>query len=160
MDAWPVVSYMGKINSTSDMLILQWINHTHNYMCYWLPFQYSDRADSRFALSQWETSLQSNAVSHWQGTNLESALSETWWRHDMEMITTLTWWCCDMKTISTLLVCLWGEPPVTSGFPSQRDSNTSFGVFCDINPNKLLSTQSSCHFLTPWPSCDVIVMLC
>ena len=26
------------------------------------------------ALSQWETSLQSNAVSHWQGTNLESAL--------------------------------------------------------------------------------------
>ena len=32
------------------------------------------RADSRFAPSQWETSLQSNAVSHWLGTNLESAL--------------------------------------------------------------------------------------
>ena len=31
-------------------------------------------ADSRFAPSQWETSLQSNAVSHWLGTNLESAL--------------------------------------------------------------------------------------
>ena len=32
------------------------------------------RADSSFAPSQWETSLQSNAVSHWLGANLESAL--------------------------------------------------------------------------------------
>ena len=32
------------------------------------------RADSRLASSQWETSLQSNAVSHWLDTNLESAL--------------------------------------------------------------------------------------
>ena len=33
------------------------------------------RADSRLAPNQWETSLQSNAVSHWLGANLESALS-------------------------------------------------------------------------------------
>ena len=32
----------------------------------------SNRDDSRLALSQWETSLQSNAASHWPGTNLES----------------------------------------------------------------------------------------
>ena len=32
------------------------------------------RADSRLAPSQWETSLQSNAVSHWLGTNLEAAI--------------------------------------------------------------------------------------
>ena len=32
------------------------------------------RADSRLAPSQWETLLQSNAVSHWLGTNLELAL--------------------------------------------------------------------------------------
>ena len=32
------------------------------------------RSDSRFAPSQWETSLQSNTVSHWLGANLESAL--------------------------------------------------------------------------------------
>ena len=32
------------------------------------------RVDSRFAPSQWETSLQTNAVSHWLGANLESAL--------------------------------------------------------------------------------------
>ena len=44
------------------------------------PFQGSPsgtckfRADSRFAPIQWETSLQSNAVSRWLGTSLESAL--------------------------------------------------------------------------------------
>ena len=32
------------------------------------------RAESRFALSQWEVSLQSNAVSHRLGANIESAL--------------------------------------------------------------------------------------
>ena len=32
------------------------------------------RADSRLAPSQWETSLQGNAVSHWLGAKLESAL--------------------------------------------------------------------------------------
>ena len=36
-----------------------------------LPTRY--RADSRFAPSQWETSLQSNAISHWLDTNLGSA---------------------------------------------------------------------------------------
>ena len=35
------------------------------------------RADSRLASCQWETSLQSNAVSHWLGANLESALLYT-----------------------------------------------------------------------------------
>ena len=32
------------------------------------------RADSRLTPSQWETSLQSNAVSHWLGAKLESVL--------------------------------------------------------------------------------------
>ena len=32
------------------------------------------RADSRLAPSQWETSLQSNVISHWLGANLESVL--------------------------------------------------------------------------------------
>ena len=35
--------------------------------------------DSRLAPSQWETSLQSNAVSHWLGANLESALCYGQW---------------------------------------------------------------------------------
>ena len=37
-------------------------------------FEMECRADSRIALNQWETSLQSNAVSHWLGANLESAM--------------------------------------------------------------------------------------
>ena len=37
-------------------------------------FHVRTRAGSRLAPSQWETSLQSNAVSHWLGANLESAL--------------------------------------------------------------------------------------
>ena len=35
---------------------------------------YIIRADSRSPPSQWEMSLQSNAVSHWLGANLESAM--------------------------------------------------------------------------------------
>ena len=35
------------------------------------------RTDSRLAPSQWETSLQSNTVSHWQDTNLELVLKYT-----------------------------------------------------------------------------------
>ena len=35
-------------------------------------FNQVNMADSRFALSQWETSLQSNTVSHWLRANLES----------------------------------------------------------------------------------------
>ena len=38
-----------------------------------------NRADSRLAPSQWETSLQSNAVSHWLGANLESALNNDYY---------------------------------------------------------------------------------
>ena len=35
-----------------------------------------DKADSRFAPSQWETPLESNSVSHWLGAHSESALHE------------------------------------------------------------------------------------
>ena len=50
-----------------------WINdnHIHNIRCFYSFI----RADSSLAPSQWQTSLQSNAVSHWLGANLESCLS-------------------------------------------------------------------------------------
>ena len=44
---------------------------TYFYLYYYHHY-YS--ADSRFAPRQWETSLQSNGVSHWLGAYLESAL--------------------------------------------------------------------------------------
>ena len=37
-------------------------------------YTYADRADSRFAPSQWETALLCNDVSHWLGASPESAL--------------------------------------------------------------------------------------
>ena len=55
------------------------------------------RADSRLAPSQWETSLQSNAVSHWLGANLESALKHIpshisiWYKQVNENMMTYLW---------------------------------------------------------------------
>ena len=46
-------------------------------------------ADSRLAPSQWETSLQSNAVSHWLGANLESTLYYIYW--DSDCVLNLSW---------------------------------------------------------------------
>ena len=49
-----------------------------DYIEFWWQFYQNQlgvyRADSRLVSSQWETSLQSSAISHWLGTNLESAL--------------------------------------------------------------------------------------
>ena len=42
----------------------------------WIP---THRADSRFALSQWETALPCNDVSHWLGANLDSDLYTGHW---------------------------------------------------------------------------------
>ena len=50
-----------------------------SYFCRAIPSQMNmpqlegdGKADSRFAPSQWEMSLQNNAVSHWLGVNLDS----------------------------------------------------------------------------------------
>ena len=53
--------------------------YVHTGSLTWAPCTISSNmpcnigVDSRLAPSQWETSLQSNAVSHWLGANLESA---------------------------------------------------------------------------------------
>ena len=61
--------YQGCILSV--MCILCIFGH-QTYMVH--AYQYNRRVDSRFAPNQWETSLQSNTVSHWLGANLESVL--------------------------------------------------------------------------------------
>ena len=46
---------------------------------------------------------------------------------------------------------LWGEPPVTGGFPSQRPVSRSFDVLFDVRLNIWLRKQSICRwFVTPW----------
>ena len=40
------------------------------------------RADAKLALSQWETLLQNDTISHFLGINLESSLVLHWYRHN------------------------------------------------------------------------------
>ena len=49
-----------------------------------------NRADSSFVPSQWETSLQSNAISHWLDANLESALLQDEWVLNLICMLTLS----------------------------------------------------------------------
>ena len=65
---WLLLTWPHKASRHDDIYIV--------LMLYWIPSDRSIKcsADYRLAPSQWETSLQSNAVSHWLGTNLESAL--------------------------------------------------------------------------------------
>ena len=65
----PVVS----VDALTDGVAMSQVLH-QMYVLMPLQSSYSYRADSRFAPSQWEPSLHSNAVSHWLGANLESAL--------------------------------------------------------------------------------------
>ena len=53
---------------------------------------YNSRVDSRFAPSEWETSLQSNAVSHWLGANLILGLSPANERHRYKVTSSLIGW--------------------------------------------------------------------
>ena len=56
-------------------MFLNPVQHLNPFRIFlWHSSETYTRADSRFTPSQWERSLQSNAVSHWLGTNLESAL--------------------------------------------------------------------------------------
>ena len=53
-----------------------------------------------------------------------------------------SWWRHQMETFSALPATLWGNPPVTGGFPSQKPMTRNFDVFFDLRLNKRLSKQS------------------
>ena len=65
---------------------------------------------------------------------------------------------CPMMTspngnIHRVIGPLWGNPPVTGGFPSQRPVRRGFDIFFDVRLNKRLGKKSRCRwFETPWPS--------
>ena len=65
----------------------------------------------------------------------------------------LTWWLHHMETFSIILALCEGNPPVISGFPSQRPV-TCFDVFFDLCLNKRLSKQSI-HQWFETPSCSL-----
>ena len=78
--AWWWVKYEDKslwyrfiINEIRDLQISAW-DLRYMIIMYWIIRGVILMADYRLAPSQWETSLQSNTVSHWLGANLETAL--------------------------------------------------------------------------------------
>ena len=72
------LSIFKKYISHKLSFLMKLMTHRHMPLVFHPLYHLSllDRADSRLAPSQWETSLQSNAVSHWLGASLESALSK------------------------------------------------------------------------------------
>ena len=58
-----------------------------------------------------------------------------------------------METFSALMGLLWGEPPATGEFPSQRTVTRGFDDFFDVRLNKRLGWQSTWPWLNaPWRS--------
>ena len=88
--------------------------------------------------STFQDSIQIQALFKVCGNHVYS----TWWRHAMETL--------------SIMLAIW---EITSGFPSQKASNTELWCFLSHQPmNKLLHKQSSCQwFETPWRSHDVTV---
>ena len=74
----------------------------------WVTTNDADRADSGLVPSQWETSLQSNVISHWLGTNLhvDSALYTEWCK-EIKYRTTISMVGCLWEKILWLIRILW-----------------------------------------------------
>ena len=89
------------------------------------------RADSRFVLCQWETSLQCNAVSHWLGTNLESALIS---------LMPQTAKTASIGNSVSLISCGWRQ---AAEFGSPYPSDT-------IDPWQIFNNNSCCIHYGPW----------
>ena len=107
-----------------------------------------NRADSRLAPSQWETSLQSNAVSHWLGTNLESAL-----RYPRNTRNGMR------KSWHGNAFCITDHWSLVDS-PHKGPVMQSFDVPFLVSMNKFLNTQFSCWwFVMPWYSHDVTIVM-
>ena len=70
------------------------------------------KAYSRLVPSQWEMSLQSNAVSHWLGANLESALTVCLYevhycRNSQDPLFDYVRWCCNKSTVDPVPTFSW-----------------------------------------------------
>ena len=115
------------------------------------------RADSRFAPSQWETSLQSNAVSHWLGANLESAL---YTYNTSQVVFSWFMFCCGWMPVSfthilqdyftgtgailRLPQCQWSNP---EGYGS-IDPKNLLGTH-DIITTKESTAKQRAYFMKP-----------
>ena len=62
-----------------------------------------------------------------------------------------------MEMLSALLAVCEGDPPVSSGFPSQKVSNRCYDVTFDVGMNTLLNKKYSCD-LRHHDAHDITVM--
>ena len=86
----------------------------------------------------------------------------------MLTVNSMAWWCYAIEMIAKLLplceghsglVFCEGNPPVTSGFPSQSASNMELWCFFVDSPNRLLEKDSKLQWSeTWWCLCDFTVM--
>ena len=148
LSRWLFASRLDHVHLT--WYLLTWRYKPMGGLSTWRPFCRSyTSADSRLAPNQWETSLPSNAVSHWLGANLESALYTmshmifTWWHHDMEMLSAL-WPLCTSH---------WKIP-----FAKGQWCRTLM-LLCFINLSKMLNDLLNWWwFQAPWRSYDLVVL--
>ena len=84
-------------------------------------------------LSKWQLSLQPLMKISWKW-HFRPCVTK--WQLPLHMMTSSN------GIIFRFTGLLWGEPPVTGGFPSQRPVTRSFDVFFDLRLNKRLSKQS------------------
>ena len=90
------------------------------------------KADSRLALSQWETVLLCNDVSHWLGANLESALT---------------------------LLLLWEHKQIGSFHPGKLEKTTTYVLILNnrlkdmtkLPEGRLIDIIRNCHLRTMTP---------
>ena len=111
---------------------MTWINAYIYIRCFLWNFILI-RDHSAFWLSQWDTTLQCNVVSHWLSPNLEGSLL-------IRAIMTSS-----NGTFSVLLAFCAGNSPVPGvpgEFPAQRPVTQSFGVLFDLRLNKRLRKLS------------------
>ena len=107
-------------------------------------------ADSRLAFCQWQTSLQSNAVSHWLGANIESTHLLCFPMgsddvHDNYVI--MTWTRIPYYWPFLRGICQSPVDPPNKGPVMQN----VFFILC--SQNKVLNKLSCCRgFMTPWIS--------
>ena len=107
------------------------------------------RADSRLVPSQWETSLLSNAVSHWLGANLESAnrwQTTSQWETSLQSNTVSHWLDANLESANrwhtSAIICLkrlqYLEPhrsvsPGSAQYARLSGLNRSWYLWCDTH---------------------------
>ena len=97
------------------------------------------RADCRIVLSQWETALLCNAVSHWLGANLESSLWYMFCLHHKIILYEKTLCCTMLKQVSCMLT--------SSIWVRSRNCDCLVTWFC----YQLITKPGNKTAAVPWP---------